>query len=235
MTTEAIRYLAAALVVAVVAAGLAHGARVERRVAAAERALSAMDLNGAARQLEAERAGLAGTGWLPWIFEDTQQTVEARLAEARFWRGEYAALIGEYPDLGAEAVRTNRALQLVVATAHARASLAAAGDDRTQVINGLDRAIAAYRQILLNTNGDREAAYDFEVLVRLRRALADGADVPDTPLRGPLGTQGGSGEDDMDMLGDMNEIQIYVPSDMLGRESTDEPTVGSDAPIRRRG
>ena len=99
-----------------------------------------------------------------------------------------------------------------------------------------DRAIGLYQQVLHNTKEQRDAAYNYELLVRWRDEIAAGEDVPALAQQAPVGTPGSSGEDEMDMLGDdMNDIQIYVPSDMLGRESTDEPTIGSDAPLRRRG
>ena len=50
----------------------------------------------------------------------------------------------------------------------------------------------------------------------------------------PLQLRFGDYCEEMDME-DINEMKVYVPTDMLDREASDEPTLGSDAPLRRRG
>jgi len=230
-----VRYLVAAVAVGAAALVLAFWGRLERRVADAEHELATLDLAGAERILDDVDARLAVTARTPWLLPALRRSVTARRAETRYWRGEYAALVADYPDPGYADVRDNLPLQLTLAGAEVRAGELAAGDDRPARLGGLDRAINAYRQVLESRGVSRDAAYNYEYLVRVRDALAAGEEVPPATRATPLGTPGGSGEDEMDMLGDMNDIQIYVPSDMLGRESTDEPTVGSDAPIRRRG
>lgn len=231
----ATRYGLAALLLIAVATWLTVTGLTERRLAEADRALVTDDLSRAAGIFTVLRTRLQPTERVPWLLRDTRAEIEAGHARTRYWRGEHTVLVAEYPDLGSEVVRNSPLLQVTVANAHIRVMAADAGNDRPALLNSLDRAIGLYQQVLHNTGGHRNAAYNYELLVRWRDEIAAGEEVPALAQKAPVGTPGSSGEDEMDMLGDMNDIQIYVPSDMLGRESTDEPTIGSDAPIRRRG
>ena len=87
--------------------------------------------------------------------------------------------------------------------------------------------------MLENTGGNPDAAFNYEYVVRLRDRVAAGNAAPLRPPSGPFGRQGNT--DDMDME-DMNDTKVYVPSDTLfDQETSEDPTLGSDAQIRRRG
>lgn len=234
MIRVAFRYLVFAVLVALVAGALTVRGLVERQLASAEHELGTLNTNGAARRLDAMHARLRPVARLPW-FRDTVRSVEARRAEARYWRREYATLVAEYPDLASEQVSNNVPLLLTLAAAHVREATLDAGEEHEALLGALDRSITIYAQVLRSTSGHHDAAYNYELLIRQRRELAAGQALSGPQRSSPLGNPGSAGDDDMDMLGDMNDIQIYVPSDMSGRQSTDEPTVGSDAPLRRRG
>ena len=167
-----------------------------------------------------------------WLFQTTRDEVVSQQAAIRYWRGEYAALVSDYPDIGHPDIQGNLPFMLTVASAHVRAGEVAADGDRTQILNALDRAISVHLQLLENSRGAPDAAFNYEFLVRLRDEIAAGEEIPARRPSTPLGQSGDS--EDMDME-DMNEIKIYVPSDMMNRESVDDPTLGSDAPLRRRG
>ncbi len=231
----AVRYLVSAVLVALVATTLGLRGLVERELADAEEELATLNTNTAARRLDAIYARVQLAERVPWLLGETSRGVETRRAQARYWRGEYATLVAEYPDLGGEDIRDNLLLQLTLAVAHVREANRRAGDEHDARLSALDRSIGTYAQVLRNTRGHRDAAFNYELLVQQRDELAAGGDIPAPQRSSPLGNPGSAGEVDMDMLGDMNDIQIYVPSDMSGRESTDEPTVGGDAPLRRRG
>lgn len=231
----AIRYLVGAVLVALVATTLGLRGLVEGQLAEAEQELGTLNTNAAARRLDAVQARLRPVARAQWLLGNTGRGVEARRAEARYWRGEYATLVAEYPNLGHDDIRNNLSLQLTLAAAHVRDAALKAGDEHEARLGALDRSIGIYAQVLRNTRGHRDAAFNYELLVRQRDELAAGRPIPAPGRNSPLGNPGSAGEVDMDMLGDMNDLQIYVPSDMSGRESTDEPTVGGDAPLRRRG
>jgi hypothetical protein len=231
--TIALRYLFAAMILAMASGVVLTGGLVERRMAEAERELATLNLNRSARLLQNVEDRLWWTERLPWLFRETRDEVEARQALVRYWRGEYDALVSDYPDVGRLDIRENHSLQLILASAHVRAGEVNADGDRAMVLNELDRAISVHLQVLQNTRGDRDAAFNYEFLVRLRDEIAAGADVPRPRPNTPLGRPGDADEEmDMD---DINEMKVYVPSDMLDRESAEDPTLGTDAPLRRRG
>ena len=169
---------------------------------------------------------------MPWFLADTKRSVEARRAAVSYWRGEHAALVNEYPDIGQPEIRSNLSLQLILSSAYLRVGETSANGDRQAMLGALDQAIGIYLNVLQNTQGDRDAAFAYEYLVRLRDTLVAGDELPIRRAPVPFGRQGDTADMDMD---NVNETKVYVPSDMFDREAAEDPTLGSDAPIRRRG
>jgi len=227
-----VRYLFTAVFLALVGITIFAGAVIQRQVAEGQRHVATLDLNRAAQVLDALSEQLRFTEPIPWLLRDTRREIESRRAAVRYWRREYGALVTAYPDVGEPGIRENRTLQLTLANAYVRSGEATANGDRRVLLGELDRAINVHLQVLQNTDGDRHAAFNYEYLIRLRNNLAGGAETPDRGPRTPLGRPGNTEEMDME---DINEMKVYVPTDMLDREASDEPTLGSDAPLRRRG
>jgi len=227
-----VRYLVVAAVLALAASIIFVGALVQRQIAEGQRHVATLNLNRAATIFDNVHARLEYTGNLSWLLRDMRHEVEGRRAAVRYWRREYGTLVAEYPDLGRPDIRDNLPLQLTLASAYVRAGEATADGDRQVMLGELDRAINIYLQVLQNTDGNRDAAFNYEYLVRLRNDIAAGAEVPERRPASPLGRPGNNEEMDME---DINDIKVYVPADMLNREASDEPTLGSDAPLRRRG
>ena len=75
-------------------------------------------------------------------------------------------------------------------------------------------------------------AFNYELLVRRRNALAGGGQPLPAGPGNPLGREGGQPLDDETGLDD---IQIYVPLNQDERDRIDDPTRGGDPPLRRRG
>ena len=226
------RLLVVALGLAVVAAVIFLGAGVQRLIAEGQRDVATLNLNRAARVFDEVEEKLRFSERVPWLLRATRHEVESRRAAVRYWRREYGSLVAEYPDVGQPDIRDNLSLQLTLASAYVRAGEATANGDRDVMLGELDRAINVYLQVLQNTAGNRDAAFNYEYLVRLRDEIAAGGDVPSVRPPSPLGRPGDNEEMDME---DMNDSKVYVPTDMLNREASDEPTLGSDAPLRRRG
>ncbi len=121
------------------------------------------------------------------------------------------------------------ALQFIVANAAYRAGLAA-GDDRDRLLRALDGAIGAYLGVLQASDGQRDAAYNYEYLVRLRADVASGADLPAAD-QGQHGREGEAPEDAA-----LEEIRIYVPVQReVDPEFDEQPTLGAGGEIRKRG
>ena len=227
-----VRHLFTAVFLALVGITIFAGAVIQRQVAEGQRHVATLDLNRAAQVFDALSEQLRFTEPMPWLLQDTRREIESRRASVRYWRREYGALVTAYPDVGEPDIRENLTLQLILANAYVRNGEATANGDRRVLLGELDRAINVHLQVLQNAAGDRHAAFNYEYLVRLRNNLAAGAEVQDRGPRTPLGRPGNNEEMDME---DINEMKVYVPTDMLDREASDEPTLGSDAPLRRRG
>jgi hypothetical protein len=217
----------AAIVLAVVAALLWSGSRVDRRLARAEQQSATLDLDASSAALAEVAASLAGPGaW--WSFGGRGDAVATRRAAVRYWQGDYAGLLADYTDVAAGA-EASPALQFLVANAAYRAGLAAGGD-RDRLLRAFDGAIDAYLGVLQESTGQHDAAYNYEYLLRLRADLASGAEMP-APRRSQHGQEGEAPED-----GELEEIEIYVPVQRdVDPEMDESPTLGAGDRIRKRG
>ena len=227
-----VRHLVVAVVLALVAGIIFVGALLHRKIANGQRHVATLNLNLAASVFDDVYDRLRYTQNVSWLLRGTRQEVESQRAAVRYWRREYGTLVAEYPDIGPPNIRDNLPLQLTLASAYVRDGEATADGDRQVMLGELDRAINVYLQVLQNTDGNRDAAFNYEYLVRLRDDIAAGGEVPRRRPPSPLGRPGTNDELDME---DMSDTKVYVPTDMLDREASDEPTLGSDAPLRRRG
>ena len=217
----------AALVLAAAAALFWSGSQVDRRLARAQQQSATLDLDGSAAALADVAASLGGAGgW--WRFGGGGD-VATRQAAVRYWQGDYAGLLADYADVAAGAADASPALQFLVANAAYRAGLAA-GDDRDRLLRSLDGAIDAYLGVLQESAGQRDAAYNYEYLVRLRADVASGADLPAAD-QGQHGREGEAPEDAA-----LEEIRIYVPVQRdVDPEFDEQPTLGAGGQIRKRG
>ena len=229
----AVRHLVTAIGLALVAGIVLAFGLLHRQLAEVERDLVMLNLSRAGDGLRELRNHLRYVDRISWLLPGTKEDIETQQAIVRYWRGDYSSLIAEYSDVGQPGLRNKVPLQLTVANAYLRAGMAA-GDGNPEVLLGeLDRAIATYRQVLQSTGGNRDAAFNYEYLARLRDTIAAGGTAPVRQPSRPFGRQGST--DDMDME-DVGDIKVYVPSDrLLDRDTSEDPTLGSDAPIRRRG
>lgn len=219
----------AAVVLGALAALVWTGSRLERRLARAEQQMATLNLGGPA----ATYAELAGTfAWtesLPWLFGETRADIVARQAAIRYWQADYGGLLADYGDVASAEVGENLPLQFIIANAAYRAGLAAPAD-RAQLLSALDGAIGAYRGVLQESPGHRDAAYNYEYLLRLRADVAAGAEPPDR--RQSLHGQEGESPEDVQL----EDIKIYVPVQRdVDPEMDEAPTLGAGSRIRRRG
>jgi len=224
------RYLTGAALLAVVAAGLLAAAGIERQLAQADVALSTLDLNQAARSYASVDRRLDWSAPVPWLFESTRAELAARKAAVRYWRGEYGSLVADYTAADSLSVAGNLPLQLVVANAD-YLTLRRPNAGREAALGALDHAVGVYRRLLEANEGARDAAYNYELVLRLRAEIAGGDEVPEFSSPTIPGAAGENPEE-----AEMEDVQIYVPQESIfDPEETEDPTVGEGAPIRRRG
>jgi len=230
MVKTSLRYLIAAILLGGVAVTLLQAARLEHRVARADQEMATLNLSQAARSYDEIADSLAVTGRFPWLLRGTRDEVAVRQAAVRYWRGDYMSLVADYTSADSPSMADNLDLQFVIANADYR-SLQRPESNRELVLGTLDHAIGVYRRLLESNEAHLEAAFNYEVMVRLRNQIAGGDDVP--AFRRPTlpGNQGENLEE-----AKMEDVQIYVPSDsLIDPRETEDPTIGTGAKIRKRG
>ena len=230
MVKTALRYLVVAILAVGVAIVLLLAARLERRLALADREMATLNLSRAARAYDEVAASLAVTGRIPWFLRGARDEVAVRRAAVRYWRGDYAPLVADYASADSPSIARNIDLQFVVANADYR-SVRRPDSSREIALGTLDHAIGVYRRLLEGNDAHLEAAFNYELMVRLRNTIAEGEEVPEYRRPTALGNPGEFPEEE-----DMEDIQIYVPRDsVINPDDTDDPTIGEGAPIRKRG
>ena len=223
MVRTALRYLIAAILLGGVAVTLLQAARLERRVAQADQEMTTLNLSRAAQEYDEVADSLAVIGRLPWL-RGMQDEVTVRQAAVRYWHGDYVSLVADYTSAD------SLDLQFVVANADYR-SVQRPDSSRELALGTLDHAIGVYRRLLEGNEAHLEAAFNYEVMVRLRNRIAGGDEVPAFRRPTAPGNQGDNLEEE-----EMDDVQIYVPSDsLIDRNETDDPTIGTGAKIRKRG
>jgi len=224
------RYLIVAILLGATAVTLLVGGRLERRLALADQDMAMLNLSRAGRAYDAVADSLAATARLPWLLAETRADVAVRQAAVRYWRGEYAPLVADYTSPDSPSIADNLDLQFVVANADYRA-VRRPEATRELALGALDHAIGVYRRLLEGNEAHLEAAFNYELMIRLRNQIVAGDAVP--PYRQPTAP---GAEGDMPEETEMDDVQIYVPSNtVIDPFDTDDPTIGAGAPIRKRG
>ncbi len=220
-----------ALALGAVAGVCVAGSVLERGIGLAQREVVSLNLIAAERAYADVARHLGYTDKIPWLLRRTRQEIVAKRAAVRYWQGDYASLVNDYANASNPELRNNLALQLTVANASHRAGQSPDAT-RQEMLDALDRAISSYVQILQDSGGDHDVAFNYEFLVRLRNSVAGGAEWVPRAYENPLGQEGGQPVDADSVLDD---VRIYVPMQPDERDPADEPTQGGDPPIRRRG
>ncbi len=230
MFKTALRYLLVAILCAGAAVVLLAAGRLERRVALADQELAMMNLSRAVRAYDEVADSLATTGRIPWLLRRTRDQVTTRQAAARYWRGDYAPLVADYTSPDSPSITGNLDLQFVVANADYRA-VRRPDSTRELALGALDHAIGVYRRLLEGNEAHLEAAFNYELMVRLRNQIVAGDEVPSYRRPTAPGAEG-----DIPEEAEMDDVQVYVPSDtVIDPADTEDPTIGAGAPIRKRG
>jgi hypothetical protein len=229
------RYLAAATVLAILGVLCLGASRLDRRVADAQQLLLTSDYAAADESLSAVEPYYDYAAGVPWVGDGPVNAVRARRGAINYWRGEYAVLApDDRTDPVADVPPTNVALQLIVADAAYRDGQARA-KDRTTTLEVLESAINAYRTVLNNATHEadaryaKDAAYNFEYVVRLREEVLKGRRralaAPDED--GGLGAEGKSEDAVFE-----REFKQYMP---LEKDEREQPGAGQFDPPARKG
>ena len=180
--------------------------QAEAKVAAAEYALVTLRYERAAEELDAAR----GTGVLDPLVSRVG-TAGTDSAIARYWSGDYEAL--------AEA--DNEALKLLAANAEYR-MLRSTGGTYQSFVARLDSISKRYADILRTQPDNEDAAYNYEFVLRLRRAaMAAKQNIPGLdPAAGGITVHGVPGAPPQDS--DAKKFKMIVPMMPDERQEAEE-------------
>ena len=184
----------------------------------------------------AAATGLSGPGWLMPLATLLDSDVRTHETVAAYWTGDYRSLADRDRS---ETSEQADALLLSANAALRRAQREAAGRPLTS--ERLDQVLQAYAAVLKNSGFDRDAAYNYEYVARLRDAAARAKpprpEPPSrTPVRNlrpgdlPLGPtiHGRPGTHPPATKGE--EFEVLTPMNFGDREAQPEPTPGVRLP-----
>ena len=217
------------IVVVLLLAGVAfrRAAVIEDRLADAETELiTAGGVAPATEEAIDEALELAAR--VPFVGAQLQREVRLRRAEAAYWQGNYTAVA---PTPGAAAAMTDEdpALVLVAANAGFRSAVQA-NRAAPALARTLDEVLKGYATAIQADPASRDAAHNYEYVVRLRTALTAGrgATVPAPEQNNMQGEAGEPPEGSRE-----SDFNVIVPLRPEERQEQMDP--GAGATFQRKG
>jgi len=224
-------YLLSAVVLTLAGGALIVAASLDRDIATAQEHVVAQKYNDVEPTYETAEKYYDYASHLPGIGDGPANDIRTKHATLHYWQKDYAAVIPQQTDPVGSVPQDNSDLQLVVANAVYRAAQSKMKDKETTMA-GLDQGILSYVTVLKNSPRNEDAAFNFELLVRLRDELDKGKRKPgpaEMVLKGPDGAAGAPPTIDSSM----SDFKIYIP--LESQERQDQGVAGKAAPGKRKG
>ena len=224
-------YLISAIVLALVGGALLVAASLDRDLATAQEHVVAQKYNDVEPTYETAEKYYDYASHVPGIGAGPANEIRAKHATLHYWQKDYAAVIPQQTDPVGSVPQDNSDLQLVVANAVYRTAQSKMKDKETTMA-ALDQGIISYVTVLKNSPRNEDAAFNFELLVRLRDELDKGKRKPgpaEMVLKGPDGAAGAPPTIDSSM----SDFKIYIP--LESQERQDQGVAGKAAPGKRKG
>jgi hypothetical protein len=232
--------LVVAILLALAGAGFWLAGQTETRLADAHKQLATLQYNEAAAAGDEVEQRLGLERRVPVLGPQADVDVRDLRAEAKYWRADYASLAPQR-DAAGSLTEANPALQLVSANAAFRAGQAST--DRAEAVRRLDAVVKTYADVLRSSAGQADTAYNYELAVRVRDALArprpgtpktaakapPAADESDLPAGPTLHGKPGGPPPTVNM----NQFKIVIPK--RGEERNDAPDAGKGGTKVRKG
>ena len=201
--------------------------RTDRHMADAQELMATLQFEAATLELDEADKSLRYARWLPWIGADAVREVAAKRAALEYYQGEYAELLPE-GDPVAAVDENNVPLQFVVANAVFRDKLqkvttakpTTPSVDRQSMIQALDEAAAGYLTVLKGERFHQDAAFNYELTVKLRDQVAKGQRPPSQAAENAELGESGAPSPATSSQG----FEIYVPL-----QSDERTPAGGDA------
>ncbi|MBI3490288.1 MAG: hypothetical protein HY047_00570 [Acidobacteria bacterium] len=236
--------LVVAVVLAVAGAAFWTMGQTDQRLADVHKQLATLRFVAAGAGTEGVEQALGVERRLPVVGQEAVTDVRDVRATSAYWRSDYTA-IAPQKDAGGIVTDTDPTVVFLAANAAFRASQTS---DRNESLRRLDTAVKSYADVLKNSPGHMDAAYNFEYAVRTRDALAhpkpgartaalaaapkpaardeQSADLPSGPTL--HGRPGGPPP-----AANMSQFKIVIPK--RGEERKDAPDAGKGGAKIRKG
>jgi hypothetical protein len=220
-------FIVGAIILALAGTLALSASRADGHLADAQELMATLQFDAASDSLEAAADSLRYARWVPWIGADAVREVAAKQAALQYYQGRYAELLPE-GDPVASVDENNVPLQFVVANAVFRDKLVKASTakpenptaDRVALVQALDEAAAGYLTVLKGERFHEDAAFNYEMTIRLRDQAAKGQRPPSQSAENAELGESGAPSPATSTQG----FEIYVPL-----ESTEKVPAGGDA------
>jgi hypothetical protein len=220
-------FIVGAILLAALGTVAVSASRTDQAMANAQELMATLQFEAAALELDEADKSLRYARWLPWIGADAVREVAAKRAALEYYQGEYAGLLPE-GDPVAAVDENNVPLQFVVANAVFRDKLRQAATakpttpvvDRQSMIQALDEAAAGYLTVLKGERFHQDAAFNYELTVKLRDQVAKGQRPPSQAAENAELGESGAPSPATSSQG----FEIYVPL-----QSEEKTPAGGDA------
>jgi hypothetical protein len=224
-------YLLSAIALALLGGALLAAAGLDRDVASAQERVVAQKYDDVEAAYEKAEKYYDYASHIPGVGDGPANDIRAKHATLHYWQKDFAAVIPQQTDPVGSVPQDNPDLQLVVANAVYRTAQSKMKDKETTMA-GLDQGILSYVTVLKNSPRNEDAAFNFELLVRLRDELDKGKRKPgpaEMVLKGPDGAAGAPPNIDSSM----SDFKIYIP--LESQERQDQGVAGKAAAGKRKG
>jgi len=224
-------YLLTVVVLALAGGALLVAAGLDRDLATAQERVVAQKYDDVEPTYETAEKYYDYASHLPGVGNGPANDIRTKHAMLHYWQKDYAAVIPQQSDPVGAVPQDNSDLQLVVANAVYRANQSKM-KDKESTIAALDQSILTYVTVLKNSPKNEDAAYNFELLVRLRDEIDKGKRKPgpaEMVLKGPDGAAGAPPTIDSSM----SDFKIYIP--LESQERQDQGVAGKATAGRRKG
>ena len=211
--------------------------RFERRMAVAQEDMAVLDFSDPQQEFAALEQDLAK---LPWRPGTTLKEIKKHEAELQYWQGDYDSLVDiakAPPAQDSESSAVDPELLLLAGDASFRAAQRGPQDKAT-VLRNLDGVIHAYAEALRAGSDRPDAAFNYELAVKLRAELSNGKRKgmpagPETADKTDANMHGDPGEPPKDMK--VEQFQIRIPMDPKDFRSSQDQTAGTGQVRKRKG
>jgi hypothetical protein len=224
-------YLLSTIALALFGGALLVAAALDRDVATAQERVVAQKYDDVEPAYEKAEKYYDYASHVPGVGEGPANEIRTKHATLHYWQKDFAAVIPQQTDPVGSVPQDNPDLQLVVANAVYRTAQSKMKDKETTMA-ALDQGILSYVTVLKNSPRSEDAAFNFELLVRLRDELDKGKRKPgpaEMVLKGPDGAAGAPPTIDSSM----SDFKIYIP--LESQERQDQGVAGKASAGKRKG